>query len=156
MVNYIHLGDTINMSQPHFGISVRVKPTLPKVGSWSLRGLPKTQSSTSGAKSPRIRVFFMTIWTSVAQVMGKRRAGSQTGNLTPDHEKPGIDLFSTFSARVRHGVGKLSTRAKTLVQTSSRSELGARSYERPKSQESKSGQFWDCTLGVPGKRAIWM
>jgi hypothetical protein len=27
----------------------------------------------------------LAIWTSVAQVMGKRRAGSQIGNLTPDH-----------------------------------------------------------------------
>jgi hypothetical protein len=25
------------------------------------------------------------IWTSVAEVMGKRRAGNQTGSLTPDH-----------------------------------------------------------------------
>jgi hypothetical protein len=25
------------------------------------------------------------IWTSSAQVMGKRRAGSQTGSLTPNH-----------------------------------------------------------------------
>jgi hypothetical protein len=32
---------THGMSQPHFGLSVRVKPTLPKVGSWSLPGLPK-------------------------------------------------------------------------------------------------------------------
>ncbi len=27
----------------------------------------------------------LAIWTSAAQVMGKRRAGSQTGSLTPDH-----------------------------------------------------------------------
>jgi hypothetical protein len=27
--------------------------------------------------------------------MGKRRARSQTGNLTPDHKKSGIDFFST-------------------------------------------------------------
>jgi len=27
----------------------------------------------------------LAIWTSAAQVMGKRRAGSQIGNLTPDH-----------------------------------------------------------------------
>jgi hypothetical protein len=27
----------------------------------------------------------LIIWTSVAQVMGKRRVGSQTGSLTPDH-----------------------------------------------------------------------
>jgi hypothetical protein len=26
-----------------------------------------------------------------AQVMDKRRAGSQIGNLTPDHKKSGID-----------------------------------------------------------------
>jgi hypothetical protein len=25
------------------------------------------------------------VWTSAAQVMGKRRAGSQIGSLTPDH-----------------------------------------------------------------------
>jgi hypothetical protein len=27
----------------------------------------------------------LVIWTSAAQVMGKRRAGSQTGSLTPEH-----------------------------------------------------------------------
>jgi hypothetical protein len=34
----------LGMLQPHFGLSVRVKPTLPKVGTWSPSGLPKTQS----------------------------------------------------------------------------------------------------------------
>jgi hypothetical protein len=33
---------------------------------------------------------------------------------------------------------------------------GARSYEVPKSQESKLGQFRDSTLGVPRKKAIRM
>jgi hypothetical protein len=91
----------MTMSQPHFGISVKVKPTLPKVGSRSLSGLPKTQSSSLGVKTPCIGVFFIplesfwsvnvqnglawAIWTFAAQVMGKRRAGSQTGSLTPDH-----------------------------------------------------------------------
>jgi hypothetical protein len=27
----------------------------------------------------------LVIWTYVAQVMGKRKAGSQIGSLTPDH-----------------------------------------------------------------------
>jgi len=52
-------------------------------------------------KTPRIGVFLVSlersrsvdienglalaIWTSIAQVMGKRRAESQTGSLTPDH-----------------------------------------------------------------------
>ncbi len=39
------------VSQPHFGLSVRVKPTLPKVGSWSPTGLSKTQSAIAGVKS---------------------------------------------------------------------------------------------------------
>ncbi len=34
------------MSQPHFGLSVRVKPTLPKVGTWSPPGLLKIQTSS--------------------------------------------------------------------------------------------------------------
>jgi hypothetical protein len=57
---------------------------------------------------------------------------------------------------VRHGVGKLSLRATTLVQTSSRSEVGARSYEVPKSWDSNPGQFRDSTLGVPRQKAIRM
>jgi hypothetical protein len=84
------------VSQSHFGLSVRVKPTLPKVGSWSPAGLSKTQSSIVGVKSPHIWVFWVSlkrswsldvqnglvlvIWTSAAQVMGKRRAGSQTAS----------------------------------------------------------------------------
>jgi hypothetical protein len=42
------------MSQPHFGLSVKVKPTLPKVGSWSPSGLSKIQSSIVGVKYPRM------------------------------------------------------------------------------------------------------
>jgi hypothetical protein len=39
-MNLMNIGSTL--SQPHFGLSVRVKPTLPKVGTWSPPGLPKT------------------------------------------------------------------------------------------------------------------
>jgi hypothetical protein len=52
------------LSQPHFGLSVRVKPTLPKVGIWSPPGLPKIQSSSSRVKTPRIEVFFMSLKSS--------------------------------------------------------------------------------------------
>jgi len=81
--------------------SVRMKLTLPKVGTWSPPGLPKIQNLIAGVKTPCIGMFFIplerswsvnaqnglawTIWTSEAQVMGKRRAGSQIGSLTPDH-----------------------------------------------------------------------
>jgi hypothetical protein len=47
------------MSQPHFGLSVKMKLTLPKVGTWSPPGLPKIQSSIAGVKTPLIGVFFI-------------------------------------------------------------------------------------------------
>ncbi len=74
---------------------------LEKLGIWSRPRLLNVQSSTTRGKTPRIGVFLvllerslnvnienalaLAIRTSVAQVMGKRRAGSQTGSLTPDH-----------------------------------------------------------------------
>jgi len=67
-----------------------------------------------------------------------------------------IDPIPMRASEVRHTTGKLSRRATTLVQNSFRSALEARSYEHPKSQESKPRQFRDSTLGIPGKRAIWM
>ncbi len=54
---------------------------------------------------------------------------------------------------VRYAVGKISTRATTSVQTSSRSEVGARSYALPKSRESRTGTLgWisGLQLGSPG------
>jgi hypothetical protein len=38
------------LSQPHFELSVRMKLTFPKVGTWSPSGLPKIQSSIAGVK----------------------------------------------------------------------------------------------------------
>jgi hypothetical protein len=74
---------------------------LVELGIWSPPGLLNVQSSIAGPKTPRIGVFLVSlerswsvdienalalgIWKSVAQVMRKRRAESQTGNLTPDH-----------------------------------------------------------------------
>jgi hypothetical protein len=159
------------LSQPHFGLSVRMKLTLPKVGTWSPSGLPEIQSLIAGVQTSRIGVFLISlerpwsvhaqnglawvIWTSAAQVMGKRRAESQTDSLTPDHKKSGINPFLTCVGGVQHGVGKISRRATRLVKNSSRLEIGAKSYDGPKSWESKPGQFRDSTLGVPGQRAPW-
>jgi hypothetical protein len=41
--------------------SVRVKPTLPKVGTWSPPGLPKTQSASVGVKSPCIWALLVSL-----------------------------------------------------------------------------------------------
>jgi hypothetical protein len=78
-----------------------MKFTLPKLGLGSPPRLPKFQSSIAGVKTPRIWVIFISlesyqsvdvenglawaIWTFAPQVMAKRRAGSLTGNLIPDH-----------------------------------------------------------------------
>jgi hypothetical protein len=88
--------------------------------------------------------------------MGKRRAGSQTGSLTPDHKKSGIDLFPTCELRVRYVVGKILTRATSLVQTSSRSDLAVGSYDLLKSRNSTRDNFGTILglqLGSPGKKS---
>ncbi len=59
-------------------------------------------------------------------------------------------------SRVQYVVGKISTRAITSVQTSLRSEVRARRYDLPKSQESKIGTLgWisGLQLGSPGKKS---
>ncbi len=111
--------------------SVRMKLTLPKWGLGSPLGLPKVQSSIARVKTPFIREFFILlesyrsvdvqnllawpIWTSTTQVMAKRKARSQTSNLTPNHIKLGIDPIPLRAGGVWHVVGKLSTRATTLA-----------------------------------------
>jgi len=70
--------------------------------------------------------------------------------------KVGINPIPVCTGGVQHTVGKLSRRATSLLHTSSQSEVEARSYERPKSRESKSGQFRDSILRVPRKSAIRM
>jgi len=58
---YIKPNKSPYVSQPHFGLSVRMRLTLPKVGTWSPPGLPKTQSSIAGVKKPCIGVFFISM-----------------------------------------------------------------------------------------------
>jgi len=63
--NCIHIIPVfVYMSQPHFGLSVRMRLTLPKVETWSPLGLPKTQSSIAGVKTPLIEVFFISMENS--------------------------------------------------------------------------------------------
>ncbi len=97
----------------------------------------------------------LAIWTSITQVMGKRRAESQIGSLTPDHKKSGIDLFPTSKLRVRYVVEKISTRPTSLVQTSSQSDFAVGSYELPKSRDSNWDSFGTISglqLGSLGKK----
>jgi hypothetical protein len=47
--------------------------------------------------------------------MAKRRAGSQTGNLTLDQKKSGIDPIYLAADNMPHTVGKLSTKDTTFL-----------------------------------------
>jgi hypothetical protein len=55
--------------------------------------------------------------------MAKRRVGSQTASLTPDHKKSGIDPMYFSAESVRYIIEKLSMRAITLLQTTSPLEV---------------------------------
>jgi hypothetical protein len=124
---------------PTLRASVRMRLALPKVGSWSLPGLLQLQSSTIESKTPRLEILFIplerhwsvdvenglawAIWTSIAQVMGKRRVGNQIVSLTPDHKKSGINPIPVCADGVWHTVWKLLRRATSLLQTSSQSKV---------------------------------
>jgi hypothetical protein len=88
--------------------------------------------------------------------MAKRRAGSQTANLTPDHKKSRIDPIYLAAGGMPHIVGKLSTRAITLLQTAPQSKVCSQGYGAPKLWEFELAGFRDSHLGVSGKIAIWM
>jgi hypothetical protein len=77
------------------------------------------------------------------------KTGSQIASLTPDQKKSGIDPIYLAAGNVRHTVGKLSTRATTLLQTALQSELCTRSYAPSKSRESQLAGFRDSHAGVP-------
>jgi hypothetical protein len=47
--------------------------------------------------------------------MAKRKAGSQIVSLTPDHKKSRIDPIYLAAGGVPYIVGKISTRATTLL-----------------------------------------
>ncbi len=85
--------------------------------------------------------------------MAKRRAESQIANLTPDQKKSGIDPIYLAEDNVPHAVGKLSTRATTLLETAPRSEVCSQSYGAPKSWEFRLARFRDSQTGVPGEKS---
>jgi hypothetical protein len=103
-------------------------------------GTPKTfKIDLTGQNSMSCGVFYiienflelrlaLLIWAFETQVMAKRRVESQIASLTPDQKKSGIDPIYLVVDNVPHTVGKLSTRPKTLLQTSPRSKVYSQSY----------------------------
>jgi hypothetical protein len=100
-------------------------------GNWSPNGLPNLQTEILGVKTHYIKEFLISlksswnlnvwnglawpIWTPKTQVMAKRKAGSQIGNLTPNHKKSRIAPISLHAGGMQHIVKKLLTRAITLL-----------------------------------------
>jgi len=99
------------------------------------------------------RMAHLNIWNTS---YGQKKGRQSTATLTPDHKKSGSDPIYLAIGVVPHIVGKLSTRATTLLQTELRSKVCSQSYGAPKSRESHLARFWDSHSGVPGKIAIWM
>jgi len=70
--------------------------TLPKVGKWSPPGLPKTQSSIWGVKSPRIGMFLVSLERSWSvDVLNPKPLHEPFGHLQPKlwaKEGPGVKL----------------------------------------------------------------
>jgi len=72
--------------------------------------------------------------------------------LTPDQKKSRIDPIHLATDNVQHTIGKLSTRATTLLETAPRFEVCLRSYGAPKLRESQLAQFRDSHVGAPGEK----
>jgi hypothetical protein len=79
--------------------------------------------------------------------MTKRKAGSQIVSLTPDQKKSRINPIYSAVDSVPHTIGKLSTRARTFLETALRSEVFSQSYGVPKSWESRLTGFRDSHPG---------
>jgi len=90
----------------------------------------------------------LLIQTSETQVIAKRKAGSQTASLTPDHKKSEIDPIYLDSGGVPHIVGKLLTRITTLLEIAPQLEVCSQSYEVSKSWESSWRDF-----GIPTRES---
>jgi hypothetical protein len=145
------------LSQPHFGQVWGWSPTLGKVGDLESFGTPEGLEFNSKAQN--------TSHWGVLGVTGKGlkhryRKWPRIGHLdicSPSHgQKKGRESnwqFDSWPLKVgnrplpdirfecQHGVEKISTRAITSVQTSSRSDFTVGSYGRSKFQESPRDNF---------------
>ncbi len=82
------------VSQPHFGLSGRMKLTLPKVGTWSPLGLLKTQSLSSRVKHLALGCSLYH-WKGLEVQMPKMASHEPFGHMQPKlwaKEGPGVKL----------------------------------------------------------------
>ncbi len=82
--------------------------------------------------------------------MAERRVESQFDSRS---EKLGIDLIYLSSDNVPHTIGKLSTRATNLLETTPQSKVCSQSYGAPKLRKSSMVRFRDSHSGVPREKS---
>ncbi len=85
----------------------------------------------------------------------KKRAGSQTTNLTPNKKKSGIDPIFLAVDDVPYTNGKLLMRATTLLQAALQSEVYSQGYGAPKSRESLLGEKSHLDVGSVANHRVY-
>jgi hypothetical protein len=159
-------------SQPHFWKSVRMTFTPPKWGLGSPLGLPKLQSSSAGVKTPRIEAFFISLesYQSVDVENGLHEPFGHMQHKLWQKERSGVKLavwLSTTKSRELTWPWCVQVECDTPLENFRRElqvcfrshpnqSSKAKSYALAKLRESKSRQFRDFSLGVPGQKVIWM
>jgi hypothetical protein len=156
------------VSQPHFETSVRMRFALPKVGTWNPSGLPGLWELITPSSDLRLGRGLKKTCSSPQELSNgvlhytcthRGRVdswllvvGSQTASLTLgpsfDHNLCCIChngscevIFDNYTSRPFQWYEE---------------HLKARSFDPCNRALSKPGHFWDSTLGIPGKRTIWM
>jgi hypothetical protein len=134
----------LRVSQPHFGQVCGWNPTLGKIGDLESSRSPKCLELNNKAQNTS----HWSVLGVIEKVLKRKyRKWPRIGHLdicSPSYgQKKGrvINLFSTSDSSVRHGVGKISMRATTLVQTSLQLDSAVGSYGRPKFRESSRDNF---------------
>jgi len=146
-----------------------MKLTFPKWGLGSPSRFPKLQSLIAGVKTPRIGVFFISlenyqsvnvendlawaIWTSITQVMEKRRTGVKLAVWFPTTKSR--ELTWPWCVQVKCDTPLESSQGELQVcfRPHPNQRFEQKSYDLTKSREFKPGQFQDSFLGSPGTKS---
>jgi hypothetical protein len=174
----------LKMSQPHFEASVRMKLTLPKVGTWSPLGLLKTQSLIVGVKTPCIEVFFILLERSWSVNVQNGLAHKPFGHLQHklwSKERSGVKLPVWLPTTKSRGLTRfwcVQVECDTLLKSSwgelqvcfrlhpnQRSKLGVISFQSPRSSnrdnfgtppwESRDKKSFECTSRGQMQRILY-
>ncbi len=171
LTNGIHTSKLLSVATPLWG-KCEVATHTPENGTWESSRTPKNlERDCRGQNTSYWSVLYIvekflkcrcSKWPCMSHLdicntsYGQKKGRESNWQFHSRPLKVGNWSDPNVCRGVRHIVGKLSRKATSLLQTSPQLEVGVRSYERPKSRESKLGHFRNSTLGVPGKSAIRM